>query len=601
MVRRSEYATTWRVDLPADRVWRLMADTARFNEAVGLPRHDMEETPLPDGDVERVARMKAGPVEMEWIERPYEWVAGQWFRHDIHEFRRGPIRSMLAATTLQPDGDGTRIEYALRGDFAGPAGLFMCVSGFLRKSAERVAAIAKKALQPGSDAPAAMAGLLPAPTVEAERLDRLAEKLGQSEFAHGLAPRLAELLKSAMEADIDPIRPRTLARQWEVPERAAVELCLAAVHAGILDMSWDILCPRCRGAKAASETLGALQQEVHCPSCNIDYGAELSRNVEVTFRPNPAIRRLEMGAYCLSGPMTTPHVVAQLHVEAGARREESAIFPAGPYRVRTIEPGPSAQVDISDAGLALIRLTDDGFAFEGDGTGGKISLENNTSRARTFVLESRAWAVDALTGHEATTFQAFRDLFPNQVLERGDDMGVESVTFLFTDIRGSTALYERVGDGRAYEIVRDHFVELTNAVRANNGAIVKTIGDAVMACFAKPADAVQAALQMQGGHHAFGEKQEEIILKIGLHTGPSISVNLNDRLDYFGSTVNLAARLQGESRGGDVVLSEAFVADAEAMALLKQFPGGMEQSRLKGFDSPVSFYRCWPGEMTEAA
>ena len=85
---------------------------------------------------------------------------------------------------------------------------------------------------------------------------------------------------------------------------------------------------------------------------------------------------------------------------------------------------------------------------------------------------------------------------------------------MFTDIKGSTALYERVGDGRAYEIVRDHFSELTDAVRLNNGAIVKTIGDAVMACFTTPADAVRAALAVQEGRRAFGELEEEVILKI---------------------------------------------------------------------------------------
>ena len=91
------------------------------------------------------------------------------------------------------------------------------------------------------------------------------------------------------------------------------------------------------------------------------------------------------------------------------------------------------------------------------------------------------------------------------------------------------------------------------------------------------------------------------MLKIGVHTGPSISVNLNDRLDYFGSTVNMAARLQGKSEGGDIVLSEAVMADAEAMAQVKEFLGGTEQAQLKGFEGAVSFYRCWPREITEAA
>ncbi len=600
MAWRSSYSTTWQVDQPADQVWRLMADTSRFNEAVGVPRHDMEEIPAADGDVERIARMKAGLVELEWVERPYEWIAGQWFRHDIRVFRRGPFKSMCAETRLRPEGDRTTVEYRLTGAFAGPAGLFMRLTGFLRRSVQQVATLAQQTKLHGETAsPLSDAG--PVPTVDRERLDRLNESLAQVDFAHGLGPRLAEFISTALEVDIDPIRPRALARLWSVSERETVELCLAAVRAGILDMSWDVLCPRCRGAKATSDLLSSLQQEVHCPSCNIEYGATFSQNVEVTFRPNPSIRRLEMGAYCLSGPMTTPHVVVQLHVPSGDERHEVVTLARGAYRVRTIEPGPSADFEVSDNRVPQIRLDGEGIHLGDLGSPGQLVIENKSAKERTTVIESRDWAGDALTGHRATTFQAFRELFPNQVLERGDDMAVESVSFMFTDIRGSTALYERVGDGRAYEIVRDHFSALTDAVRNNNGAVVKTIGDAVMACFETPADAVRAALAVQEGRLSFGERNEEVVLKIGVHCGPSISVNLNDRLDYFGSTVNLAARLQGESRGNDVVLSETVIADEEARAMLKPYSGGPEQARLKGFDGAVSFYRCWPRNMTVAA
>ena len=447
MAWRSNYSTSWRIDQPVDQVWRLLADTERLNEAVGVPRQKMEETALPDGDVERIARMKAGPVEMEWIERPYEWVAARWFRRDLPAFRRGPFKSMWSEMTLRADGDGTLIEYEVHGVFSGLAGLFLLATGYLRKSANKVAAFTKKAVESSGGGEAAFGDLGSTAAVDRDRLDRLVKKLGLSEFSHGLAPRLAALIGTAMEVDVDPIRPRRLARQWDVPERQAVELCLAAVEAGLLDMSWDILCPRCRGAKASSESLAELQRGVHCPSCNIDYGAEFSRNVEVTFRPNPAVRRLDMGAYCLSGPMTTPHVKVQLFVAPGDKRKEAAVLPAGHYRVRTIEPGPAADVAFSGGAFPHIRLADDRIDLESAGLPDTITLENSGSRARTVVIESREWAEDALSGHEATTFQAFRDLFPNQVLERGSNIRVESVSLMFTDIRGSTALYERVGDG----------------------------------------------------------------------------------------------------------------------------------------------------------
>ncbi|PJE19792.1 MAG: hypothetical protein CK431_30475, partial [Mycobacterium sp.] len=104
-------------------------------------------------------------------------------------------------------------------------------------------------------------------------------------------------------------------------------------------------------------------------------------------------------------------------------------------------------------------------------------------------------------------------------------------------------LYERVGDATAYNLVREHFTLLAEVVRDHDGAVVKTIGDAVMASFDDPAQAVRAALAMQHRIVAAASGAEPLVLKIGVHAGPSVVVTLNDRLDYFGSTVNMTARL----------------------------------------------------------
>ena len=163
------------------------------------------------------------------------------------------------------------------------------------------------------------------------------------------------------------------------------------------------------------------------------------------------------------------------------------------------------------------------------------------------------------------------------------------MALLFSDLRGSTALYERVGDSIAFNLVREHFALLASIVRDHNGAVVKTIGDAVMAAFGDPADAVKAALDMQArivGH--------ELVLKLGIHAGPSVVVNLNDRLDYFGSTVNMAARLQGQSEGGDIVLSRAVADDPAVRQLIAAVPAGEESVALKGFADPIGFVRLQP-------
>src|SRR3546814_12604021 len=119
--------------------------------------------------------------------------------------------------------------------------------------------------------------------------------------------------------------------------------------------------------------------------------------------------------------------------------------------------------------------------------GGAVRLVNRDTRRRIVVIESREWVRDALTAHRATTFQAFRDLFSDQVLRPGDEIGIAHVTLMFTDLHGSTALYQRIGDAAAYRLVREHFAFLASTVRHHDGAIVKTISQGTMAAFPNPA------------------------------------------------------------------------------------------------------------------
>jgi hypothetical protein len=81
-----------------------------------------------------------------------------------------------------------------------------------------------------------------------------------------------------------------------------------------------LLCPRCRGAKARVEHLHELPQAAHCSSCNIDYGRDFTRNVELTFHPEPWLRPLPEGELCLLGQGTTLHVKFQAEVAAHTRK-----------------------------------------------------------------------------------------------------------------------------------------------------------------------------------------------------------------------------------------------------------------------------------------
>jgi len=264
-----------------------------------------------------------------------------------------------------------------------------------------------------------------------------------------------------------------------------------------------------------------------------------------------------------------------------------------------LHPGAEALAEWNAGGFPSLLVSADGVAAGAASPPGTVRISNRAGSERTVVVESRDWVREALTAHRVTTMQAFRDLFATEALRPGDEVGVGHVTLMFTDLRGSTALYSRIGDARAYQLVREHFAYMAEAVRAQNGGIVKTIGDAVMAAFSDPADAVRAALAIQGNVAQFNRAHgladaDGLVIKLGLHGGSCIAVTLNERLDYFGSTVNLAARLQGQSKGGDIVVSGALADDPVVAPLLREVPSATESAAVKGFAAPVAFIRLTP-------
>jgi class 3 adenylate cyclase len=128
----------------------------------------------------------------------------------------------------------------------------------------------------------------------------------------------------------------------------------------------------------------------------------------------------------------------------------------------------------------------------------------------------------------------------------------------------------------------DHFDVLRDAVAARGGTIVKTIGDAVMAAFLRPAAAIETTLAAQKALDSEPTAGVPILLKAGIHYGPCIAVTLNDHLDYFGSSVNIASRLEGLSDGGDIIVSSAVRDDPDVEALIQEPDKGLCVERLQG-------------------
>jgi class 3 adenylate cyclase len=528
------------------------------------------------------------------VREPYEWVYPYHYGV-VRHYRRGPLLKLNVQVKFEPKPDGgTCCIYwvgATARNLPGFAGIPIMIGMNYSRRFEKIMRSYDRMVASGKLLQAKSSQIEFAPGGRA-RLTTLRQRLIDEEANPVLVDQLVQTIETRDSLSLSRMRPYEMADTWRVSRRSVLELCLLATRAGLLEFQWDLLCPLCRNARASSQALGGVRSSVHCDTCNIDFSVNFDRSVELTFCPNPAIRPVDRNAYCIGGPVDTPHVVVQQLLAAGTTRNISTLLEPGRYRARVLEQtgGQFFRVE-ADA-------PDNAVSFEACSEGWpsqepivpaapQIILENQTAEEQLFILERMAWTDQAATAAEVIVLQRFRDLFANEALRPGEQISVGSMAIMFTDLRDSTRMYYEIGDAPAFGIVMNHFDVLRSAIAEENGSIVKTIGDSVMGVFPAPAAALRAILKAQATLNMVQPGEVALQLKAGIHYGPCIAVTLNDRLDYFGSTVNIAARLEGQSSGQDVIISEMVFNDPEVVTLLDDEQQMLSAERiettLKGF------------------
>ena len=590
-----EFHYRWEYQLKSDpeRLWSFVADTNRFNRDTGVPSIAESESPKRLRNARRRLRLSFLGLPVEWEEQPFEWIRPARFGV-TRKYIKGPVEELrvLAELTPQTTG-GTHLTYQVWARPKSFLGLLVIPLQIGQISRRKFAAafhrydeaVASNMVVNEAEAEHEL------PSVVRDRIDAIEKRLVDEGVAPEIAKRLTDYVQNADDVSVARIGPYVLADNWGEPRRAVLEACLRATRAGLLDLRWDLLCPLCRGPQESESSLSAVSSQVHCEACRIDFTVNFDRFVEITFRPNASIRTTDVKSYCIGSPERTPHVIAQQLLAAKTKRLLSLPLENGRYRLRVLElpgerlltidgnGGKSGTVSVTNsvAGPELV------LASPPD-----LNLENESEVEQLFILERLSWSDQAATAAEVTALQIFRDLFSSEALRPGDQISVGTLTVLFTDLRNSTKLYREIGDATAFGRVMNHFDVMKRAIAEADGALVKTIGDAVMGVFRSPASALKAMLRSQKELAEPPEGTAPLTLKAGIHIGPCIAVTLNDRLDYFGSTVNMAARLEGLSTGNDVVISAAVYNDPEVRELLNSPDDNLQADpfvmELKGFD-----------------
>jgi len=590
------YRWEWKFKSQPEALWTWVADTNHFNRDAGLPAL---ENRLGKGNrlanAKRRLRLMVFGTPLEYEEEPFEWIRPRRFGV-VRHYLSGPLDTFRQSAELIPEEGGTRLIYDV---WVKPKNILGLIStpiqiGILSRRQfetifrryDKLASLQRLPIEFPAHVEFAPGGR--------ERLQVGRDRLLTQGAGRALVDRLIETLERGDAMALARIRPYALADYWNAPRRAVLELFLRATRAGLLNLQWDVLCPMCRGAKQKNETLSDLRMPVHCDTCNIDFYANFESSVELTFHPNPAIRSIEASEFCVAGPQTTPHIIAQQLIAPRSSRALTLPLEKGRYRLRALElnGGQLIAADTHGDAAVSVKASDSGWA--GDelrvALTPTLNLENATTQEQLLILERIAWSDQSTTAAEVTALQTFRDLFASEALRPGDQISVGSLTIMFTDLKSSTQLYREIGDAPAFGLVMDHFDVLKQAIADEGGAVVKTIGDAVMAVFQRPAPALRAIFKAQE-KLLKSSAARPLKLKAGIHYGSCIAVNLNDRLDYFGTTVNAASRLVELSSGNDIILSSAVRDDSEVQEILRELKAECVETNLKGFDKET--FEVW--------
>lgn len=449
----------------------------------------------------------------------------------------------------------------------------------------------------------------------------------------GVVDAVERLVAEAPDHRLCRINALAFAARNGLGEEATVAAFLHGTRIGMFDIAWNVLCPGCGGVLDTNATLKTVQKEEYtCALCADSYQPTLDEMVDVTFTVSPRLRKIAAHnphelplteyyrqMYWGSGvdlpeegydALVDEFIIDHVELAPGEKGVLSIQLPA--EFIIVFEPVTHSAQFIDVKGEPTRERQTLSLVFDREHMHNqtlelrpgplRISLENRTE-AR--VLPSVCIAGEALHGmlHRRRPFltakrllsnQTFRDLYRTDTLDVDQRLKITSLTFLFTDLRGSTELYERVGDLVAFDLVRAHFHVLHDIVASESGAVVKTIGDAVMATFPTPDRAVAAALRMREAMLDLNSRndREDLILKIGVHEGPCIAVTLNERQDYFGSTVNIASRVQGLANSQSIFATGAVVQDSKTIDLLKSkaLTPQSHNASLRGIEREVLVY-----------
>lgn len=567
----------WDLQSSAAQLWPYVAHTDRVNHAMGLTAVDYITHNDPVMGVTRMAETTVAGQRLRWREHPYEWIEGKRLSV-LREFTQGPFEWFVnVVELLDRVGGGTTVRQTLKvkpRNWLGKTLAKLQLGNKSRKSFGRVYADIDRFIQ--SDASVANPGNV-AKDPWGDRFQMTAaqrSRLQSRMRALGNQPStlvLGDLIEHGSELEVARIRPFALADRCQLDRTDVMETCLQAAREGVLVLLWDILCPSCRIPSDVVDTLASLKDHAHCQACNIEFELDFSRSIEMIFRAHPELRSAETRTYCIGGPAWSRHVVAQVRLARDERFVCDVELEPGAYAIRGPQLPFSVPFQVSPVGtesrweVSMSRAPQLTAPIVLRAGRQAIWLWNDAGRDLEVRVERMASRHDAVTAASAASSALFRELFGDQVLAGGQLISVAHITYLLIKMFGTGELYRELGDAPAFSKIRAHLSIIEASVKQHGGAVIKSIGETVVATFPTQLSAFKCAEQLCA-------RSAEANLQTGavVHSGPAVVATLDDRLDYFGRLVHEALACLESCRPGGIIATTDSIAVSDIQQWAEQ-------------------------------
>ena len=562
---KKHLAWSWRLASSPEALWPFVANTERLNRAIGLSTAAFIDEPAPERGAIRTGEMRVLGMALRWREYPFEWVKDR--EHSVFRwYRSGPMAALWNRVRLVPiEGGGCELHHEI---WLTPRGVIGSVAAYfegnkLGPSLNRFYRHLDAVLVAGGHVDPFELAHTPSPETR-KSVEEVCARLHGEGFKPAIVEKLAMHLLAAPDGTVGTLRPYELADAWSADRAEMLDVMMHAAHEGLLELTWDVVCPKCMLAHESVHELSQVTRVGTCRACASSFERDLRESVELVFAPHPNVRPIERATYCAGAPALRPHVLAQQVLDPGEERTITLNLPRGTYRIAGAStPSPAELVATAVGFETVVRAVAKDGRIEGRPSivrAGDVTvvLRNESDHEETLRIEVPGARGDGVTAATAMTHPSFREFFSDQLLAHGEHLRVSQMAFVFVELLGRDGLFVQLGDAEACAELSRLEVAVREEAHTHEGTVVPSSLELLVIAFPTSLRALRAALALR--RRIDGAKMAAPVV-MAAHDGRCIALTREGKAEFFGETLHRGQVLLGDCPPGGLTLSASFAAD----------------------------------------